>query len=66
VAHLPGDVDAVLAITLAKEAQHRFARASELAQAIAAAATGNLDAALRARAAKEIANLPWSTTATPR
>ncbi len=44
-----GDVDAVLAIALAKEPASRFARPSELARGLASAATGDLDPAIRER-----------------
>jgi serine/threonine-protein kinase len=66
VAQLSPDVDAVLAIALAKHADDRFANPSELAQALRAAAAGRLSAALRARAGELIAKLPWGTAVTPR
>jgi eukaryotic-like serine/threonine-protein kinase len=59
VAPLPLEVDLVLAIALAKDPADRFDSASELAQALDAAARGRLDAALRARGERLVARLPW-------
>ena len=49
LAAVPVDVDAVLAIGMAKEPAARFATASELADALAAAIAGSLEPALRER-----------------
>jgi eukaryotic-like serine/threonine-protein kinase len=59
VPRLPADVDAVLAIALAKEVDDRFASASDLADALAAAARRKLDGRLRRRAADLLASRPW-------
>jgi serine/threonine-protein kinase len=59
LAHLPLDVERVLAIGLAKDRDARFDRASALAQAMAAAARGDLDPALRDRAEALLAKQPW-------
>jgi eukaryotic-like serine/threonine-protein kinase len=64
--NLSADVDAVLAIALAKAPQDRFASANQLADALKAAQTGTLDAKLRVQAADLVAKLPWGTAATPR
>jgi eukaryotic-like serine/threonine-protein kinase len=56
---LPTDVDRVLAIGMAKLAGDRFADASELADALAAAATAQLAEGLRVRADELIARHPW-------
>ena len=47
--HLPGAVDHVLAIGLARQPQDRFATAAELAAALAAAITGRLPPEVRSR-----------------
>ncbi|HVV83401.1 MAG TPA: serine/threonine-protein kinase [Kofleriaceae bacterium] len=56
---LPADVDRVLAIGMAKQPGDRFAAAPELAAALAAAALGELDAALRERADAVLARHAW-------
>jgi serine/threonine-protein kinase len=66
VATLTPDVDAVLAIALAKEPGDRFASATDLADALRMAAAGKVDASLRAHADALTANLAWGTAATPR
>ena len=66
VPHLSSDIDAVLAIALAKDPEERFANANELAQSLRDASTGALNATLRLRAATLAARLPWGTSATPR
>ena len=59
-AHLPRDVEAVLAIALAKRARDRFASAPELAAAFQAAARGRLGDTLRRRAEAILASAPWA------
>ncbi len=56
---LPGGLDLVLAVALAKKPGDRFATASALANALAAAAQGELDAALTRRAERLIDKYPW-------
>jgi serine/threonine-protein kinase len=58
-AGLPGDVDLVLAIGSAKDAAARFETAAALAEALAAAASGELSPALRERAQAILAVAPW-------
>ena len=60
---LPGAVDDVLAIGLAKHADDRFASARELADALAAAADGAIAPALRERAISLGARWPWRRAA---
>lgn len=62
VAALEPDVDAVLAIGLAKNPAHRWSSAAELHDALAAALVGRLDARNRARAAELVKQTPWATT----
>lgn len=59
VARLPPDVDAVLAIAMAKNRRDRFASGAELADALADAGDGRLAPELRARAAALSARQPW-------
>jgi serine/threonine-protein kinase len=66
VPNLSTDVDAVLAIALAKDSVDRFASAHELAQALRDASQGMLDVALRVRAMAIVGKLPWGTAAKPR
>jgi serine/threonine-protein kinase len=61
LAQLPGDVDRVLALGLAKDADDRFATALELARWFAAAVEDTLDAEQRRRADELIARQPWGT-----
>lgn len=56
---LPTDVDHVLAIATAKQAEDRFATATELAHALLAAAKGDLDPAIRERAIQLQRTQPW-------
>jgi eukaryotic-like serine/threonine-protein kinase len=63
---LPVDVDAVLALGLAKRADDRFATATELADALAAATRGELPDALRTRAQRLVAERPWGEASRPR
>jgi eukaryotic-like serine/threonine-protein kinase len=66
VTGLPPDVDLVLAIALAKNADDRFAQPLELAQALEAASRNELSRSLRARGAAQTRALPWGQTAKPR
>lgn len=58
---LPGDVDRVLAIGLAKDPRDRFATAAELARWFDLACENELDAEQRRRADEVIAKYPWGT-----
>jgi hypothetical protein len=58
---LPGDIDRVLAIGLAKDPKDRFATAAELAAWFGLAVTGELDPEQRRRADDVIARYPWGT-----
>jgi serine/threonine-protein kinase len=58
---LPGDIDRVLAIGLAKDARDRFATAAELARWFSLAAENELDPEQRRRADDVIAKYPWGT-----
>jgi serine/threonine-protein kinase len=57
---VPEDVELVLALALQKDPARRLARAGELAQALAAAATGQLPENLRERARQLLALAPWA------
>ena len=59
---LPADVDAWFAVALAKRRDERFADAPALADAFAAAARGELEPALRDRAAALLERYPWAST----
>ena len=59
LAELPRDVDAVLAIAMAKSAADRYGSAEQLANDLEAALEGRLDHATRARSARLTAALPW-------
>src|SRR5262249_43325939 len=63
---LPVDLDAVLAIALAKDRDDRFASAIELASAIEAGARGALSPDRRARAEAVLTALPWGKARRPR
>lgn len=56
---VPVELDLVLGIALAKDAEHRFDSGAELARAFERAARGEMDAELRARAEQLLAGLPW-------
>ncbi len=58
---LPGDIDRVLAIGLAKEPRDRFATAEELARWFSLAINAELDPEQRRRADDVIAKYPWGT-----
>jgi serine/threonine-protein kinase len=60
VAKLDPDVDAVLAIGLAKDPAERWARVEELRSALADALVGRLDPRIRQRADALLARHPWS------
>lgn len=55
----PPEVDAVLAVALAKNVDDRFDRAAELADALEAASRGRLDPAIAARAERVLAKHAW-------
>jgi len=57
---LPTDVDAVLAVAMAKSPSDRFANPREFYNALTKAASGKLDENTRRRAARQVAKLPWS------
>ena len=59
VADLHADVDACLAVALAKHPDDRFATGAAFAAALEAALAGTLDPALRKRAAALLRKLPW-------
>jgi serine/threonine-protein kinase len=66
-ARLHPDVDLALAVGLAKEPAYRFERGEDLANALATAGRGRLDAGLRLRAQRILAGHPWgSDQMTPR
>ncbi|HEY5949957.1 MAG TPA: protein kinase [Kofleriaceae bacterium] len=59
LAELHTDVDACLAIALAKQPDDRFATGAAFAAALEAALAGALDPALRKRAAALVRRMPW-------
>jgi serine/threonine-protein kinase len=61
LASLPGDVDRVLALGLAKDPSERFETASELAAWFSVAVRGGLSSAQRRRADEVTFHLPWGT-----
>ena len=63
LAMLPGDIDRVLALGLAKDAAERFATALELAQWFALAVYDGLGSPQRRRADELIARQPWGMRA---
>lgn len=62
LAPLPADIDAVLAIGMAKRPKNRFASARDFAHALATATSGELAEDIRRRAAAIQRRHPWSTT----
>jgi hypothetical protein len=60
MASVSPQLEAVLAIGLAKSREHRFQTAGELAAAIDAADRGELSAELKARAKSILRQLPWT------
>jgi len=63
LASLPPAMDLVLAVALAKNPADRFDSGAELARAVEEASRGNVDAALRERAERLLARLPWGAPA---
>jgi len=61
LAQLPGDIDRVLAVGLAKDPRDRFATATELAAWFARAIDDRLDFDQRARADALLVRAPWGT-----
>ena len=61
IAPIPEELDAVLAIAMAKRAADRFEDADQLAAAFAAAAAGTLDRTLRDRADALLRANPWGS-----
>jgi serine/threonine-protein kinase len=59
---LPGDIDRVLAIGLAKDVRDRFGNAVELADWFAAAVTEELTPEQRRRADELLLRHPWGTS----
>jgi serine/threonine-protein kinase len=64
-AHLPADVDLVLAVALAKERSARFPSGAALATALQQAVEGELPEVLRNHARELLRVLPWGTTIKP-
>jgi serine/threonine-protein kinase len=64
LAELDADVDAVLALGLVKQPDKRWDRIEELRVALAAALAGELDPAVRRRAADVLADHPWGAVRT--
>ena len=61
VTDVPPQVEAVIAVALAKDPADRFASAGELARALDDASGARLDRAVGDRAARVIAKTPWGT-----
>jgi hypothetical protein len=59
LAELHADVDAVLAVGLVKDPGKRWDRVEDLRAALASAAAGELDPAIRRRAEGVLADHPW-------
>ena len=62
-ATLPPEVDAVLAVALAKRRDDRFDTAGELAEALDVAVAGRIEPDLAARARSVMRQMPWGTRA---
>jgi serine/threonine-protein kinase len=58
---VPEEVELVLALGVARDPAHRFASATELADAFAAAAAARLRPALRRRALAVLSETPWGS-----
>jgi eukaryotic-like serine/threonine-protein kinase len=65
LAHLPLEVDAVLAIAMAKASADRFDSAEEFAKALEAAGQGKIEPSLSARAERVLAKHPWDSARGP-
>ncbi len=63
---LPSDIDAVMAIGMAKDPEERFQSASELAAAFSLATRRGLSAEVRARGQALIRKTPWGSMLAPR
>jgi serine/threonine-protein kinase len=63
LAELPADVDACLAIALAKNPDDRFASGAAFAAALESVFSGSFDPALRRRATALLRRLPWEEPA---
>jgi serine/threonine-protein kinase len=59
IANVPESMDVILAIALSKDPEERFENAPQLAEALASAAAGNVDAALAERAEEILRAHPW-------
>jgi serine/threonine-protein kinase len=59
IADVHDDVDAALALGLVKQPDQRFERVGDLREALVAALAGELDPAVRRRAADVLADHPW-------
>jgi serine/threonine-protein kinase len=66
LANVAPDLDAVLAIALAKSPMHRFATAADLATAFEQTVAGKQDVAIARRAALLLRQHPWGTWSTTR
>jgi serine/threonine protein kinase len=62
IASLPQEIEWVLAVALAKDPEDRFDSGGQLAQALDAASRGKIDAALRGKAERLLAKIPWGQT----
>jgi serine/threonine-protein kinase len=59
LAALPGEIDLVLAVAMAKDPGQRFSLAGELAEALTAALAGELDSRVAGRGRELLARTPW-------
>lgn len=62
ISALPGEVDAVLAVALAKRPRDRFTTAAELVAALDAALIGSVSSDLGRRSRQLLGKHPWGTT----
>jgi eukaryotic-like serine/threonine-protein kinase len=62
---IPGDVELVLALGMAKDREDRFQKVEDFAGAFELAVRGELDAATRERARALLVKQPWAATAKP-
>jgi eukaryotic-like serine/threonine-protein kinase len=65
IASLPAEVDAVLAIAMAKAPAERFDNAAEFATALEAAGRGKIEPSLSVRAERILAKHPWDSAMGP-